>query len=47
LKHIKEDPTIIYKAASKAQAAVDFILKESGFEAFNDYSEENEEKKGA
>lgn len=30
----KQDSTIAYKAASKAQQAVDFILKETGFNAF-------------
>lgn len=36
LKKLKDDPTICYKAASKAQAAVDFILKEAGFQVFED-----------
>jgi antirestriction protein ArdC len=45
MKNIKEDPTICYKAASKAQAAVDFILKEAGFNVFGESDDEtlNEE----
>jgi antirestriction protein ArdC len=39
MKNIKEDPTICYKAASKAQAAVDFILKEAGFNVFGESDE--------
>lgn len=42
LQHIKDDPTICYKAASKAQAAVDFILKETGFSVFEPSESESE-----
>jgi antirestriction protein ArdC len=43
LKIIKDDPTICYKAASKAQAAVDFILKSAGFNAFGEDEQLNNE----
>jgi antirestriction protein ArdC len=43
LKVIKEDPAICYKAASKAQAAVDFILKAAGFNAFGEDEQLNNE----
>lgn len=43
LKVIKEDPTICYKAASKAQAAVDFILKAAGFSVFGEDEQLNNE----
>lgn len=43
LKVIKDDPTICYKAASKAQAAVDFILKAAGFDAFGQAETTEEE----
>lgn len=43
MKNIKEDPTICYKAASKAQAAVDFILKEAGFNVFGEDEQLNNE----
>lgn len=43
LKVIKEDPTICYKAASKAQTAVDFILKAAGFNAFGEDEQLNNE----
>lgn len=42
LKNLKDDPTLAYKAASKAQAAVDFILNAAGFAAF-DNNELNKE----
>ena len=34
LKKLNDDKTLAYKAASKAQLAVDFVLKEAGFNAF-------------
>lgn len=34
LKKLNDDKTLAYKAASKAQTAVDFVLKAAGFEAF-------------
>lgn len=34
LKKLNDDTTLAYKAASKAQIAVDFILNAAGFEAF-------------
>jgi antirestriction protein ArdC len=43
LKVIKEDPAICYKAASKAQTAVDFILKAAGFNAFGEDEQLNNE----
>ena len=43
LKNLKDDPTLAYKAASKAQSAVDFILKAAGFEAFDTNEETNKE----
>lgn len=43
MKNIKEDPAICYKAASKAQAAVDFILKAAGFNAFGEEEQLNNE----
>ena len=35
IKHLKNDKHLIYRASSKAQEAVDYILKKSGFEIFN------------
>jgi antirestriction protein ArdC len=40
MKNIKEDPTICYKAASKAQSAVDFILNAAGFNVFGQSNDE-------
>ncbi len=34
LKKLNDDKTLAYKAASKAQTAVDYVLKEAGFNAF-------------
>lgn len=43
LKNIKEDPTIVYKAASKAQNAVDYILKAAGMKAFEETENQEEQ----
>jgi antirestriction protein ArdC len=42
LKKLNDDKTLAYKAASKAQVAVDFILEAAGFNAFN--NDEQSEK---
>ncbi len=47
LEVFKADPQIAYKAASKAQAAVDFILNATGFNAFGEEETETEQKIGA
>lgn len=43
LKKLKDDPTMLYKAASKAQKAVDFVLKEAGFSVFENDEQSNNE----
>ncbi len=47
LKKLNDDKTLAYKAASKAQMAVDYVLKEYGFNAFGAEELETIENEGA
>ena len=40
IKHLKNDKHLIYRASSKAQQAVDYILNKSGFELFSNEEEQ-------